>query len=71
MRIFRKPPVWRKPPLGTLAHRVPRPWHQPETEFPASVPINALQFDRSEQTAIAITGIWAYTNGFDNTTPSP
>jgi hypothetical protein len=59
MRIFRKPPV------RTLVHRVPRRWHQPETEFPAIVSINPLQFDRSEQTAIAITGIWAYTNGFE------
>ena len=29
------------------------------------MPISALQFDRSEQTAIAITGIWAYTTGFE------
>jgi hypothetical protein len=65
MRIFRKPPVWREPPVPALAHRAPRPWHQPEAEFPAVVPISALQFDRSEQTAIAITGLWAYTNGFE------
>jgi len=65
MRIFRKPPAWRELPAPTLAHRAPRPWHQPETEFPAVVPISALQFDRSEQAAIAITGIWAYTNGFE------
>jgi len=29
------------------------------------VPINTLLFDRSEQAAIAITGISAYTNGFE------
>ncbi len=29
------------------------------------MPINTLQFDRSEQTAIAITGVWAYSNGFE------
>ena len=29
------------------------------------MPISTLQFDRSEQTAIAITGIWAYSNGFE------
>jgi len=29
------------------------------------VPISTLHFDRSEQTAIAITGLWAYTNGFE------
>jgi hypothetical protein len=33
-----------------------RPWDPPETEFPAIVPITTLQFGRSEQTAIAITG---------------
>jgi hypothetical protein len=60
MRFFRKPP-----PVPKLARRVPRPWDPPETEFPGIVPINTLQFDRSEQTAIAITGIWAYTNGFE------
>jgi hypothetical protein len=29
------------------------------------VPINTLQFDRSEQAAVAITGISAYSNGFE------
>jgi hypothetical protein len=29
------------------------------------VPISTLQFDRSEQTAIAITGVWAYSSGFE------
>jgi hypothetical protein len=29
------------------------------------VPISTLQFDRSEQTAIAITGMSAYSNGFE------
>jgi hypothetical protein len=44
---------------------VPRPWDPPETEFPAIGPINTLQFDRSQQTAIAITALWAYSNGFE------
>jgi hypothetical protein len=60
MRSFRK-----RPPVPKLARRAPRPWDPSETEFPALVPINALRFDRSEQTAIAITGIWAYSNGFE------
>jgi hypothetical protein len=34
-------------------------------EFPTIVPISTLQFDRSEQTAIAITGMSAYSNGFE------
>jgi hypothetical protein len=44
---------------------VPRPWDPPETEFPAIVPISTLQFGRSAQTAIAITGMSAYSNGFE------
>jgi hypothetical protein len=61
MGLFRKSP----PPRPALQRRVPRPWDPPETEFPAIVPISTLQFDRSDQTAIAITGIWAYSNGFE------
>jgi len=60
MRSFRK-----RPPVPSLARTVPRPWDPPETEFPALVPVNTLPFDRSEQTAIAITGVWAYSNGFE------
>ena len=60
MRSFRK-----RPPIPRLARTVPRPWDPPETEFPALVPVNTLPFDRSEQTAIAITGVWAYSNGFE------
>jgi hypothetical protein len=60
MRSFRK-----RPPVPSLARRVPRPWDPPETEFPALVPVSTLQFDRSEHTAIAITGVWAYSNGFE------
>jgi hypothetical protein len=61
MGLFRKTP----PPRPTLQRRVPRPWDPPETEFPAIVPISTLLFDQSEQTAIAITGISAYSNGFE------
>ena len=60
MRSFRK-----RPPVPKLARRVSRPWDPPETEFPALVPVSTLQFDQSEQTAIAITGVWAYSNGFE------
>src|ERR1700749_3172450 len=60
MRLSRKPP-----PARALPPRVPRPWDPPETEFPALVPVGVLPFGRSEQTAIAITGIWAYSNGFE------
>jgi hypothetical protein len=61
MGLFRKSP----PPRPTLQRRVPRPWDPPETEFPAVVPISTLQFGRSAQTAIAITGMSAYSNGFE------
>jgi len=61
MGLFRKSP----PRRPTLQRQVPRPWDPPETEFPAVVPISTLQFDRSEQTAIAITGMSAYSNGFE------
>lgn len=61
MRFFRKSP----PPWPTLQRRVPRPWDPPESEFPGIVPIDTLQFAPSEQAAVAITGISAYTNGFE------
>ncbi len=61
MGLFRGSP----PRRPTLQRRAPRPWDPPETEFPAIVPISTLQFDRSEQTAIAITGMSAYSNGFE------
>ena len=61
MRFFRKPP----PPRPALHRRVPRPWNPPEAEFPAIVPIDTLHFDRSEQAAIAVTGMSAYSNGFE------
>jgi hypothetical protein len=60
MRFSRKAPVPESAP-----RRVHRPWHPPEAEFPDIVPINTLQFDRSEQAAIAIIGILAYSKGFE------
>jgi hypothetical protein len=61
MGFFRKSP----PPLPPLQRRVPRPWESPESEFPAIVPIDTLQLGQSDQAAIAITGISAYTGGFE------
>ena len=60
MRLRRQPPV-----LEPRTRRVPHPWNRPETEFPGIVPVDSLLFERSEQAAIAITGIWAYTSGFE------
>jgi hypothetical protein len=48
-----------------LQPRAPRPWDPPQTEFPGIVPINTLLFARSEQAAVAITGISAHSNGFE------
>jgi hypothetical protein len=61
MGWFRKSP----PPRPELQRRVPRPWDPPESEFPAIVPIDTLPFAPSERAAIAITGLTAYTTGFE------
>jgi hypothetical protein len=61
MRLFHKRP----PPRPALQPRVPRPWDPPQTEFPGIVQINTLLLGRSEQAAIAITGMSAYSNGFE------
>jgi hypothetical protein len=61
MGLFRKSP----PPRPGLQRQVPRPWHPPETEFGANVPIDTLLFAPGEQAAIAITGLAAYTTGFE------
>jgi hypothetical protein len=61
---FRKAPRRRLAP-PQLVPRAPRPWDPPEAELPGIVPINTLLVDRSERTAIAITGIWAYARGFE------
>ena len=45
--------------------RWPHPWGPPEAEFPGIVPVDTLQFERSGQAAIAITGMSAYTAGFE------
>ena len=64
MSSFRKAPGQgpRRPRLQTSA---PNPWDRPQTQFPGIVPIGTLLFDRSERAAIAITGMSAYTSGFE------
>jgi hypothetical protein len=52
-------------PRSALQSRVPRPWDPPESEIPAIVPIDTLQFAQSEQAAIAIIGISAYSQGIE------
>jgi hypothetical protein len=58
-------PLADPPPRQRVQRWVPRAWDPPQTELPGIVPIDTLAFDRSEQTAIAITGISAYSNGFE------
>jgi hypothetical protein len=60
------PSAWEVRPLPRPVQRgAARSWDPPETEFPGSVPIGTRPFGRSEQTAITITGILAYSNGFE------
>jgi hypothetical protein len=61
MRLFHKSP----PIRAALQRRVPRPWDPPQTELPGIVPINTLRLGRSEHAAIAVTGISAYSNGYE------
>lgn len=55
-----------EPPLDPeLSRRGADSRRRPETEFPAVVPVGTLQFDRTEPTAIAVTCVLAYSNGFE------
>jgi hypothetical protein len=58
--------IFRKSPAAVPApRRVHHPWNPPEAELPGLVPIDTLHFARSEQAAVAITGISAYARGFE------
>jgi hypothetical protein len=41
------------------------PWEPPEAEFPAIVPIDTLLLGRTDQAAAAVTGLAAFSNGFE------
>ena len=59
-------PFFRKSPASEpVPRRVHHPWNPPEAELPGIVPIDTLHFDRSEQAAVAIIGISAYSRGFE------
>jgi hypothetical protein len=62
MRFRRRP---QGPGPRQLQPRVPRAWLRPETEIPGIVRVGSLVFERSVDAAMAITGISAYTNGFE------
>ncbi len=61
MGLFRKS----APPRPGCNAGVSRPWDPPESEFPAIVPTDTLLFAPAEQAAVAITGLTAYTAGFE------
>jgi hypothetical protein len=44
---------------------VHHPWDPPEAEFPGVVPAGPLMLGRTERAAVAITGISAYSAGFE------
>src|SRR4030088_1863042 len=41
------------------------PWNPPEAAFPGVAPIDTLLLSRTEQVAVAITAILAYSTGFE------
>ena len=45
--------------------RVHHPWDPPEAEFPAAVPAGPLMLGQAERAAVAVTGISAYSAGFE------
>jgi len=46
-------------------HRPHHPWEPPEAELPGIVPIDTLPLGRTEQVAVAITGISAFAFGYE------
>jgi hypothetical protein len=42
-----------------------RPWQIPEAELPCMVPIETLHLARTDQVAVAVTGISAYSAGYE------
>ena len=41
------------------------PWDLPEAEFPGVVPLNTIVLGQTEQAAVAVTGLSAYSAGFE------
>jgi hypothetical protein len=64
MRLFGKSPEQEPVPARLRVHH---PWNPPEAEIPAIVPIGTLRFEQSEQAAVAVTGLLAYSQGFQIT----
>ena len=64
MRIRRRArdPLARRPRLQPSA---PPPWGLPQNQFPGLVPIDTLMFGQSDRAVVAITGLSAFSNGFE------
>jgi hypothetical protein len=58
-------PPGERPPDPALQRRAARPWERPDTEFPAVVPVGTLPFATTGPSAVAVTGVLAYSNGFE------
>src|SRR5580658_5545473 len=52
-------------PAAEPEPRMHHPWDPPVAEFPAVVPSGPLVLGRTERAAVAITGISAYSAGFE------
>ena len=50
-----------------------RPWDLPNAEIPGIVPVQTLMLGRTDQVAVAVTGLSAYAEGFEVfvTPPAP
>lgn len=53
------------PEAAPVPSRPHRPWEPPEAEFPGAVPSGTIVLGRTEQAAVAITGLLAYPAGFE------
>jgi hypothetical protein len=53
------------PPVPPEPPRPHHPWEPPEAEFPGVVAFSALILGRTERAAVAITGLSAYSAGFE------
>jgi hypothetical protein len=49
-------------PAPPLRHH---PWEPPETEFPGIVPIDTLLLGRTDEVAVAVTGLSAFSSGIE------
>ena len=53
------------PPADPEPPRVHHPWEPPEAEFPGVVAFSTLILGRTERAAVAVTGLSAYSAGFE------